>query len=814
MVRRLVLTLLAGAVTLGPPARAAETQPAPDPAARRAEQLLAEFLHAERFPIPANMSGGWRSRPLVDSPQTVSSEYLLYMLQSWEKRLAESADKRSEVRALLKLGPAAAAAGNRAVAKIEPGPDAVRLAYLLGRVGGRRSVPLLIDLLARSGAPGDNPQASFRRTPTYAATTWALWQVSGRRFQKTSADWKKWWEAVEGSFLPARDRDKARVSGDQVAPLLKALAAGDDELIRERLIVLGPNAVPHLLKALPGASGDLRYRLCWVIDEIGSAGKLPAEPRRDYFLRRLVSEDVKTAIGSAARERALTQQTLADFCRTAIEADRRLAADGKAPHMRGWITLGSGLFKQVLNDPKADIPAAAVVLVKGLKDTDKAARRAAVRLAGMIGFVTKARPKTLVEALEKAWLADPDDWLRYETAVAFGRYDTAALRAAIRKGLWSDREEIVGDSAALAGNGRRMNAAERDQIGVRLADLTFHANDRVRQLSVRSLRSRAPDLLGPHLDRLCADPMSEIRSVCAAVMGRLKDPAHTDLLVRLLADKEARVRGSALQALGNPAFREAVPHLAPLLRDPQDMYRARIAIERIGGPEAAIVLIREFRAGNDVRGTLLAAVKQVTGKELRTADEMLAWWWSFPLEEAVIRPTELDQKKLPALWNALGGEEGPEAYRATRAMAGGGERAAAFLTERVSTVSIDDKRLKALIADLDDDTYAVRAKAFEELSRIAPVARSALEEAQKPKPSAEVRASIELLLAACDCPYPATPAARRTARAIRILELIGTQQAVKALGSLAEGDANARPTQQAKAALVRLAEKKRDRGGK
>ncbi|HUU58253.1 MAG TPA: hypothetical protein VMZ50_01810, partial [Phycisphaerae bacterium] len=64
MVRRLVVTLLAGAVTLGPSARAAETQPAsaPDPARRRAEQLLAEFLHAEGFPIPTNMSGGWKSR--------------------------------------------------------------------------------------------------------------------------------------------------------------------------------------------------------------------------------------------------------------------------------------------------------------------------------------------------------------------------------------------------------------------------------------------------------------------------------------------------------------------------------------------------------------------------------------------------------------------------------------------------------------------------------------------------------------------------------------------------------------------------------
>ena len=69
------------------------------------------------------------------------------------------------------------------------------------------------------------------------------------------------------------------------------------------------------------------------------------------------------------------------------------------------------------------------------------------------------------------------------------------------------------------------------------------------------------------------------------------------------------------------------------------------------------------------------------------------------------------------------------------------------------------------------------------------------------------------LLAACARPYPPTPAARRTARAVRILELIGTQQAAKALGNLAKGDAKARATQQAKAALARLDKKKRDRGG-
>ncbi|HUU59456.1 MAG TPA: hypothetical protein VMZ50_07935, partial [Phycisphaerae bacterium] len=187
----------------------------------------------------------------------------------------------------------------------------------------------------------------------------------------------------------------------------------------------------------------------------------------------------------------------------------------------------------------------------------------------------------------------------------------------------------------------------------------------------------------------------------------------------------------------------------------------------------------------------------------------LVWWWCFPFEEAVTERAELDQKKLDALWNELGQEEGPKAYRAMLALAGGGERTVRFLTEKVAPVAIGDKRLRTLIADLDDDKYAVRAKAFGELSLAEGAAEAALREAMKAWPSAEARAAMERLLEGCARRYPATPAARRTARAVRILELIGTQRAAKTLGSLAEGDAKARATQQTKAALARLAKRKR-----
>jgi hypothetical protein len=182
----------------------------------------------------------------------------------------------------------------------------------------------------------------------------------------------------------------------------------------------------------------------------------------------------------------------------------------------------------------------------------------------------------------------------------------------------------------------------------------------------------------------------------------------------------------------------------------------------------------------------------------------MSWWWRFPLSQPTARPTDRDAATLEALWAKLAEPVGPDAYRAISLMAAHGDDTVSFVARRVKSVSAEAARIKSLIAELDHDEYAVRRRALLELFRLGPAAEQYLRTALGSGPSFEARKSIEQLLQACAKPYPALPEARRTARAIRVLELIGTDQSVAVLRDLAQGIAKAFATEQAQAALRRM----------
>jgi hypothetical protein len=198
----------------------------------------------------------------------------------------------------------------------------------------------------------------------------------------------------------------------------------------------------------------------------------------------------------------------------------------------------------------------------------------------------------------------------------------------------------------------------------------------------------------------------------------------------------------------------------------------------------------------------------VTGRAVagpsETPEQLLAWWWQFPLDTPVPKPAKLDAAQAQALWDELAGEEGPGAYRALRTLAGGRGATVAFLAQRLKPVLADAERIARRIAQLDSNKHAVREEATAELSRLGRAAEEALREARKTKASPEAATRIAQLLEACGRPYPGTPHARRGARAVRVLEVIGTQQALKILNRLARGIGGAGLTEQAKAALKRL----------
>jgi len=753
----------------------------------RAEALLAR--------ISRTWQPGFAGALLVSSYRPMAAKIDSREVLGWVQVLASRGgrytlskiSKQADVQLLLKLGPDAAKVCNRALAKAQPGKNATTLVALLGFVGDEKSVPLLIDMLAKSG------KIQSKGWVTYTATTWALWRLTGRKLLMTSKGWARWWQAVGEGFRLPKDRAGVKVTEGRVRPLVAELSRKDDELVRERLVALGVNAVPHLTKAMQAASGDVRYRLAWVIDETGRTQDIPPDIRRTYFIQRLGQERQSSRLlAKEARTRALTEQSFEDFCRTALQVDYEPKKLASEEH-----------FKGALNRKDVDLGAAIPVLVRALEGPDAGARARGAKLAAIVGSFSGATPAKLIDALERRWLGKPGD---ATIMYALSRFDTPGVRRVIAEGLHSDDEKVIRACLAVAADTSLVSAEKAKEIGERLAALTSHKEVEVRIGSARVLALRAPALLRPHLERLCRDN-PEIGRHCAAAMGQLKDPDHAQLLVSLAASTDPIARNNALKALGNAAFRKAIPSLVPLLWRSGHGYNdpCMWTIAKAGGPEAVAVLVGEVGKGKTCGGTIYDALEKVTGKRFKTPEQVLLWWWAGGLEAPAIKRVSLSDRQLDVLWGQLDSVSLLKGHQAIVSMRAGGQGAVAFLARRLRPVSADADRIATLIRQLDSDEWPVRQNASAELSLIGPAAQAALRAASKGKLSVEARPRVSKLLEACSRPYPVLPEAMRVARAIRILELIAAPQAAAVLKKLTKGTPRAHATQRAQAALKRMA---------
>jgi WD40 repeat protein len=166
---------------------------------------------------------------------------------------------------------------------------------------------------------------------------------------------------------------------------------------------------------------------------------------------------------------------------------------------------------------------------------------------------------------------------------------------------------------------------------------------------------------------------------------------------------------------------------------------------------------------------------------------------------------QLTPKELDVLWTALGDDGAPAAYRAIRTLAAVPDQAVPFLKEHVEpSAVVKAEPVQALLADLDSEQFAVRQRATTELQKLgtgaAPLLRKALAEQVS---SPEVRRRLEQVLAKLDGARLGW-AELRTVLAVEVLERIGSPEARQVLQTLAGGNPDARPTQEAKASLERL----------
>ncbi len=188
---------------------------------------------------------------------------------------------------------------------------------------------------------------------------------------------------------------------------------------------------------------------------------------------------------------------------------------------------------------------------------------------------------------------------------------------------------------------------------------------------------------------------------------------------------------------------------------------------------------------------------------------ILIWDVSPALRRTRERRRALAAAELDSLWSDLAREDASKAYRAAALLAADPAKTIPFLKKHLHPIdALDEKEIQSLLADLDNDQFAVRDRASKKIASFGEQAEPALRQALEHKPSLEVRKRLEALhtdaeLAGHGIVHSAD--LLRTLRAIRVLEHIDDPEAQQVLQRLAAGDPAARSTRQARESLQRRA---------
>jgi len=121
--------------------------------------------------------------------------------------------------------------------------------------------------------------------------------------------------------------------------------------------------------------------------------------------------------------------------------------------------------------------------------------------------------------------------------------------------------------------------------------------------------------------RMAEDSSPEKRATAADLLGQLGDidqPQSVETLLRLLYDVNARVRWSAVIALGQLRAEKSLAYLEYLLDDPDPLVRQRVveALGRIGSQTAMDILLKVLKNHEpELRGRAALALGRLGGKE-------------------------------------------------------------------------------------------------------------------------------------------------------------------------------------------------------
>jgi hypothetical protein len=216
---------------------------------------------------------------------------------------------------------------------------------------------------------------------------------------------------------------------------------------------------------------------------------------------------------------------------------------------------------------------------------------------------------------------------------------------------------------------------------------------------------------------------------------------------------------------------------------------------------------KELRRFTGQRGEVLALAFTPDGTRLASGSKdttALVWDTGGLIKERLAQASNLSPQELEARWADLAGADVATAYRAMGALVVA-RQAVPFLKERLQSLPRQDRqRIDRLIADLDSDDFAVRERATEELANLGGLAKPALEKALANRTSLEVRQRAEKLLGRLPKSGP-SGADLRASRALEVLEQIDTPEVQRAFKALTREAPDAWLSQEAEAALGRMA---------
>jgi RNA polymerase sigma factor (sigma-70 family) len=176
------------------------------------------------------------------------------------------------------------------------------------------------------------------------------------------------------------------------------------------------------------------------------------------------------------------------------------------------------------------------------------------------------------------------------------------------------------------------------------------------------------------------------------------------------------------------------------------------------------------------------------------------------LEWDVRPPGDAGKGTLAEAWEALTAADGKAGFQAQGRFLAEPAKAVEWFAARILPArSPDPARVKALIADLDHDDFATRARATAELKKHWPATAAALREIAAKASSLEALRRAEGIVREME--KAVTPSdALRALRAAEVLEWIATKEARTLLLELAQGAPDAQLTREAAAACKRLGE--------